>query len=292
MGEDEHARGARVARAARAARPAARPDTPREPAAAVDGVEHDRAHARRRRRRCSQLARRPRPERGARPARRSATTSAVGRARGGAGRRRRAVRRRAAAPSSAVDRAARRPRRRAAAATPRGERARPAASPVAIARRAPAWARSRPATSTSWLPSTGYHGARRPGRAERPLRGGEQAGVAGRVDVRAGSRTDRGRPPPGRRRSRGAPRVGVDASAVAAPRAPASSSLRLGVVDQVAGLDDRVRARSASTDAHGGGQHLRGERLLRAEGGGERAAEAVEERRRAPATPRRGRGRR
>ena len=74
----------------------------------------------------------------------------------------------------------------------------------------------------------------------------------------------------------GAAGVRVDAAAVE-DRQRLVELDRLRRVDQVAGHEHRV-GREAVDGAHGGGEHLRAERLLRPERGRERAAEAVEER--------------
>ena len=119
-------------------------------------------------------------------------------------------------------------------------------------------------------------GRAQPGRAERPLGAGEQARMARRVDVGAvvgGVGVVRALD------AVVAGRAAVGPHEPAVERAPGLRHLvGLGVVDEVAVDDDGVGPGGVER-ADGGRQDLEGERLLRAEDGGERRPETVEEHR-------------
>jgi hypothetical protein len=110
---------------------------------------------------------------------------------------------------------------------------------------------------------------------ERPRRRGQQTGVARRVEVRA---VEERVGSVGRLDAvvSGTARVGIDPAAVEHGQRLVELGPLRGVED-VAGHDDGV-GREPVDRAHGRGQHLRAERLVRAERGGERAAQAIEER--------------
>ena len=116
----------------------------------------------------------------------------------------------------------------------------------------------------------------RAGRRERPLGGGEQAGMQRRVDVgpvEEGVRVVR------LLHARVAGRAGVRVDRAAAhDRQRLVELVGLRVVDEVPGLDDLPRA-LRSQGAERTGEHLGGQRLLRAERRRVRAAQAIEERR-------------
>ena len=128
-----------------------------------------------------------------------------------------------------------------------------------------------------------------PGRVERALRGGEQPGVARGVVVGA---VVEGVGVVGLLHAvvaRGAG-VGMD-TAAGEDGAGGVELVGLRVVDEVARDRHRLRVQAVER-ADGGGEDLGGQRLLGPEDGAEDAAEPVEERARARATPRRARGRR
>ena len=108
-----------------------------------------------------------------------------------------------------------------------------------------------PWASTSWLPTSGYQGALRPGGLERLLRGGERAGVGGRVVVGA---VVEGVGGVGRLHAVVAlgAAVGIDRLAVERRRAPCVSSLRCALsvmspVTKTACGCSRLSARTAAS---------------------------------------------
>ena len=235
----------------------------------LDGVEHDAADARAEVERVVEPPRRPRAQRGDRLRGRELAAGRVGRdGRGLAGQ---------AAAEQVVDRAGvqgalRRPTRSD------GSGLTSTRSPVATASSGRAGQLA--GDEQVVVAGDGVPGGAQPRRAERALGAGEEAGMAGRVDVGAVVRRVRvARALDAVVAGRAA--VGVHETAVERALRP-GHLVRLGVVDEVAVDDDRVGPGGVER-ADGGRQDLEGERLLGAEDGGERRPEAVEEHR-----PRRG----